>query len=366
MNTALRLPRRLCRPAFSLVEMLVVIAIIAVLVGLLLPAVQGAREAARRTQCANNLKQLATAVLSYEQSQQAFPAAANVTEQDTCVDCFIPWKEAKLPVGSFTPGSRHGTSWMLAILPHADAAGIAAQWNPDTNVLGNAATAQTDIPGFYCPSRRIGIRTSNDDHLNLVDAAWRGGGTDYGGCYGRGDSFDNDDSATPDGSGWHRFSSLGADTFTPTAATPTCPRIRHDLGLLTGIFQAAAQRRVAAVRDGLSNTIMLGELQRLRPLADASGAAASNRRSQDGWAVGGVATLFGVSTDPDRGNPGGINNDFFESPGSDHVGGAFFAMGDGSVHFMSEFVDAKENNSVLPLLGSIRDGEISSLANAGN
>jgi prepilin-type N-terminal cleavage/methylation domain-containing protein len=365
MDTPLRLTRR-GRAAFSLVELLVVVAIIAVLVGLLLPAVQGAREAARRTLCGNNLKQLATAVLAYEQAQQSFPAAANVTEKDTCVDCFIPWKEAKLTAGSFTPGTRHGTSWMLAILPHVEEAGVAAQWNAETNVLGNTAVAQKDIAGFYCPSRRSGIRTFKDDHENLVDSAWRGGGTDYGGCYGRGDSFDNDDSAAADGNGWHRFCSLGADTFTPTVATPNCPRISHDLGLLTGIFQAAAPRRVAAVRDGLSNTIMLGELQRLRPLPGATGAAASNRRSQDGWAVGGVATLFGISTDPDRGNPGGINNNFFESPGSDHFGGAFFAMGDGSVHFVSEFVDAKENNSVLPLLGSIRDGEIASLADTGN
>jgi prepilin-type N-terminal cleavage/methylation domain-containing protein len=345
------------RTGFTIVELLVVVAIIATLVGLLLPAVQGAREAARRTQCGNNLRQLATAVLAYETQLGHFPAATNTTDVDdsgTCVDCFDPWKEAGLAPGSFTAGTRHGTSWILEVLPFMEHKTIADQWDRQTNVLGNAALAQTDIPGLYCPTRRSGIRTGPGDHQNLVDASWRGGGTDYGGCQGRLDGFLNKTSER------HRYSSR--TTLTPELATATAPRIRHDSGLLDGLFGSTQPKTAAAARDGLSNAIMLGEMQRLRPIPGGSGANQTyNRTSYDGWAVGGVATLFNVATDPERKNPGGINNLFFESPGSDHLGGAFLAMGDGSVRFVSEFVDAKDNGAVFPLLGSIRDGGVAAI-----
>lgn len=343
---ARRRPRRKARSGFTLTELLVVIAIVGLLVSLLLPAVQSARETARRSHCQNNLKQVALGVLGYENANGRFPPAAIVSEGSntaTCTGCWNPWAEAQLT--SFSPaGSKHGTSWVLETLPFLDETALFNSWNRETNVLGNASVAQADIRLLYCPTRRSGIRTGQNDHRNLIATSWRGGGTDYGGCYGRLDGFLN---TTSDD---HRF----ADRGTP---------IPGSVGRRDSVFLPNTGVAAGAIRDGLSNTIMLGEMQRLRPIAGATSAADTyNRTSHDGWAAGGVATLFTTSTDPTHSNPGGLNNLFFESPGSDHPGGASFAMADGSVHWLDEFIDAKDNNAVFPLLGSMRDGQSASLA----
>jgi len=337
------------RCGFSLIELLAVVTIIAILLALLLPAVQAARESARRTACQNNLRQLALALINYESCHARLPAAAEVNEASTpttCTGCWNPWAEARLT--AFTPGTKHGTSWILAVLPFMEQAALANLWDRSTNVLGNAAVAQTNIPGLYCPTRRSGIRVHRDDQKNLISSNWKGGGTDYGGCYGRLDGFVNDTSND------HRF----ADINTPVVGST---------GRRQGLFFPNNGRPLASVTDGLTNTIMLGELQRLRPVTGATSAAKTyNRTSQDGWAVGGVATLFCTATDPGHSNPGGINNIFFESPGSQHAGGCFFAMVDGSVQWLSEFIDCKDNNAVFPRLGSMSDGGMASLASTGH
>jgi prepilin-type N-terminal cleavage/methylation domain-containing protein len=119
---------------FTLVELLVVIAIIGILVALLLPAVQAARDSARRSECSNNLKQIGIAVLNYENSNKRFPA------------------------GSTTKGTNitgpYWSTWTVDLLPYMEEQGLYDRW--DRKVVlenpGNMRVKQTRIAGYLCPS----------------------------------------------------------------------------------------------------------------------------------------------------------------------------------------------------------------------
>jgi len=167
-----------------------------------------------------------------------------------------------------------------------------------------------------------------------------GGGTDYGGCLGRVNGYNN-----------------------------YCVRTHHACGhvFVYGAYLDPGDDRIGAFSlnstvsfrdmvDGTSQTILVGEVQRLLPPDGATSYDESNQFSNDGWALGGVATQFvtaiaGEGTD--KGQTGGMNNGFFESPGSEHSGGAHFGLADGSVRFISEDVDS----NIFAWLGSIRDGQ---------
>jgi prepilin-type N-terminal cleavage/methylation domain-containing protein len=312
---------------FTLVELLVVITIIGVLIGMLLPAVQSAREAARRTQCVNQLKQIGLALHNYEQCHGGFPPGCivSVLGDPGYSGTFDPWTEAT----STAPGM-HGDSWMLQILPFLEQSNLYAGWNFSKNVNNNAAVAEQNIPGFYCPSRRNALRKP-DDPKRMLSTSWTGGGTDYGGCLGAGNGWVNSTKA-------HRFDDTrNADQswYKPT---------------LIGVFSPNVATRCSDIKDGLSNTIMTGEMQRLYDMT-------TNYRavSQDGWALGGVATLFTTAGTESGGTyqTGGLNNNFFESPGSDHAGGAHFGLTDGSVHFISDTID----HQIFYYLGARADGQ---------
>jgi prepilin-type N-terminal cleavage/methylation domain-containing protein len=339
-------PKRWRRAAFTLVELLVVITIIGILVGLLLPAVQAARDAARRGVCSSNVKQLGLALLNFEQANRAFPPGQ------------------KMATGT--------TSWMLETLPFMEGVTLSGRWDYTvtiTNTAINNQLGQTDVKSFYCPSRRSKIRTANDDQTILPSSTWTGGGTDYGGCAGRYAAF----SGSP---GSYLFTS--PTTTSPATFQVSVPGsgqlVTDTKNNVAGIFSGTMTGTVAGgvvnwtgsgataadIKDGLSNTIITGELQRI---TDTSGGGISNY-SQDGWVWGGAATLFSTgcssiggsssSVNVAPGTPGAKsqNNGFYGSPGSDHVGGAYYGFADGAATFVNDGVD----QNIFALLGSMADG----------
>ncbi len=361
---------------FTLVELLVVITIIGILIALLLPAVQAAREAARRVQCSNNLKQIGLAIHNYAQVHRMFPPG-NISTQSPPSQVSVGWPimgEAALasPFKSGYPGPQ-GTSLLLRILPYIEGDNIASHWNFTAGITSTATNiapyapscnfnlAVTDIKGFYCPTRRNGVRTTDvalmlPTYVPSLTLPWTSGGTDYGGCAGRHSAFNTittydycepvDASGNPNPYSYNPVIALGS-VMTPITPTSTN---------LAGIFGRVNKGvRLNEVTDGLSNTLMTGELQRLYTW---------NPHSVDGWVVGGPATLFTTGANVAPGSPhmttgagadGGLvfDNFCYASPGSEHGDGSNFGLADGSVHY---FIDTMDPN-VFILLGSMADGQ---------
>jgi len=192
---------------FTLVELLVVITIIGILIALLLPAVQSAREAARRTQCANNLKQIALAFLNYHASHEAFPHGG----KNGCDPPVHP--NAKCPGAEAYPVDRSEWSWPYFLLPFLEQQALYDLPDKDKNTI-----YRTPLPVFYCPTRRRAILYNN---LAL---------TDYAGNAG---TRGND----------------GADGII----------IRKDVGLAVPGLPTVI--KLEHIRDGASNTILVGDKQ---------------------------------------------------------------------------------------------------------
>jgi prepilin-type N-terminal cleavage/methylation domain-containing protein len=296
------------RTGFTLVELLVVIAIIGVLVALLLPAVQAAREAARRSQCSNNLRQIGIGLHNYHDTLGSFP---------------FGW-------------SNRGQAWSAMILPQIEQKPLydTLEWaesnNWDANNTPNERAAGTLIPTYRCPSAAIPQHVNNQGIPQRVPATYRGVASS---------TADSDDPST---------SAVG----------------RHLEQLdLEGLFFACSRIRMADITDGTSNTFMIGESR--------WDTFSQNGNQMDFWYIGSpqadpcncntgaggteFSEFCGSTGVPYNARAIASTTGYVKelSFSSFHPSGALFCFGDASVRFVPFTIDA----AVYQGLGSRDKGE---------
>jgi len=330
------------RTAFTLVELLVVIAIIGVLVALLLPAVQAAREAARRMSCANNLKNIGLACLNYEQTNGYLPYNVSPWPEDRGLD-FVKREETWLGPdgqdGILDPahgGSGYtGKAWTVEILPQMEQQSMfdqikaalatpAGKTKYNARGRGMAVSELRDIVATPLPF--LTCASDDSDRISAEQWYWDFGAgidvttTSYKGVMG--DSVVDRNSS---------------DAFAPFSIHDgfgTIPDRHHVVDANGLIFRASYFQKVKlkSVTDGLSSTLMVGECVVSQDFHSAA------LFSDGTWATCGIPlNFFLIGVEPDV-----IKFDQWnEVRGfkSLHPGGAQFALADGSVHYVSEDID---------------------------
>jgi prepilin-type N-terminal cleavage/methylation domain-containing protein/prepilin-type processing-associated H-X9-DG protein len=340
------------RVGFTLVELLVVIAIIGILIALLLPAVQAAREAARRTQCANVEKQLGLSVLNYESAKKQLPNSTR-------------------PGGSTTAPRISG---FTLILPYLEEAQLYQQYDFTLNWDGisgaggaNLSITKVTIPALLCPSDPL-EPTRLDGDPQVPDASGHSvwtpevAVTDYSPVIGVHPDLGNQSGISPSGRPLLNLVDQSTISFDPPtiAGAPAKPNNSANSGLL----RKNATCKLKDALDGLSHTIMYAETAG-RPTIFRNGSpdpgdVMAVHQNGGGWARAATdVTLHGSLNDGSQLNgpcPLNCTNGenyptyntapYFSEGTSEiysfHPGGAHLLFGDGSVHFISSTIDIRQ------------------------
>jgi prepilin-type N-terminal cleavage/methylation domain-containing protein len=347
------------RSGFTLVELLVVIAIIGILVALLLPAVQAAREAARRIQCTNNLKQIGLAVHNFHDTYNGIPPLniGNQLKASFHVN-ILPFAEATNVYNLFNGGNT-ATNTIFSN-------------NMDTNWSSLNATEQdaaSSVKWLSCPSRRSGIQK-----VSAPDGNYMGPTTDYSVVFLDGDlntagqALDNGGNVLAVGNGnswWTHY--YACDTSSPPTNGPGLQRGAIRVAYVDGCPStpnyAAWKPRdsFARITDGTSNTVLVGEKHLRNGELNKSASGQSTR--DDGWLFEGPSwreyalarnIRLNIGKGPnDKTNGTNSGPDKMFGFGSWHSGVTQFVRGDGSVNAISWNVDDATRNR----LGHCQDGQ---------
>jgi len=316
--------RHFVQRGFTLIELLVVIAIIAILVALLLPAVQQAREAARRTQCKNNLKQLGLALHNYHDSHSTFPPA-------------------EFSLGTAAGGIRYGNglSFHVMILPYIDQTPLYSQFNFNgtTGWQDNRDRAISPITAFLCPSATVRAST----HPNELSSAATGqvalSTTHYLGVLGPYGGLD-----TP--------VNPATGSIYPYTSTTTYGGYSDE-----GILTWKTSRKLRDVTDGTSNTLLLGESSSNAPEMSSCCFRVWMRGTTDSNSNPCITAARSIRYAPNSKTPtiSGPNFNYMTFT-SGHTGGIHVGIADGAVTFISDNIDM----TVYRSLSTRSAGEVAS------